>query len=96
MATMNAATVTAALLGALSAVAAVTPARADELAGFVRCYGVSKAGQNSCASAAGAHTCAGQSSSDYSGEEWRAMRAAACTRIGGKTSPFEGTGSPKA
>lgn len=90
---IKATTITTALAGALS-MASMAAAKAEGLEGFVRCYGIAKAGQNSCASAAGQHTCAGQSTTDYSGLEWRATKADKCAKLGGKTAAFEGTGSP--
>ncbi|WP_211104247.1 DUF2282 domain-containing protein [Azospirillum sp. Sh1] len=90
-------TVAAALAGALS-MAALIPlhsAAAAEASGLEKCYGVSKAGQNSCANAAGTHSCAGQSSKDYDGGEWRAVKAGVCKEIGGKTEAFNGIGTPK-
>src|SRR4051794_34342517 len=63
------AAVTTALAGALS-IAALAGANAADLQGFEKCYGVSKAGQNSCATASGSHSCAGQSAKDNDGQEW--------------------------
>lgn len=36
--------------------------------GKVKCYGIAKAGQNSCA--ANGHSCAGQATVDYDKNEW--------------------------
>jgi uncharacterized membrane protein len=95
MTKMTVAALTTALAGAAAlAATAPAPVHAEELLGFVRCYGISKAGQNSCASSAGSHSCAGQADSDYSGHEWRATKADICARRGGKTQAFDGTGSP--
>ena len=92
----NGLTIAAALAGALS-MASLIPATsaAAEASGLEKCYGISKAGQNSCANAAGTHSCAGQSTLDYDGGEWRAVRVGACTEMGGKLEAFAGVGMPK-
>jgi uncharacterized membrane protein len=92
-------TVTAALAGAVSLASAGTAlAESDAttagLAGYVKCYGISMAGQNSCANPAGTHDCAGEAASDYSGQEWRAVKKDSCVRLGGQLAPFEGVGHP--
>lgn len=93
----NGLTIAAALAGALSMVSLLpaTGAAAAEAGGLEKCYGISKAGQNSCANAAGTHSCAGQSTVDYDGGEWRAVRAGVCAETGGKLDPFAGVGMPK-
>jgi uncharacterized membrane protein len=48
----------AAMAGAITMISAAVPSEA--VAG-VKCYGVSKAGENDCANKAGTHSCAGQS-----------------------------------
>jgi uncharacterized membrane protein len=70
-------------------------ANAAEGGGLEKCYGISKAGQNSCANAAGTHSCAGQSTKDYDGGEWRAVKAGVCAETGGKLEAFNGVGMPK-
>ena len=95
--TTNGLTIAAALAGALSLAALLpaTSAAAAEASGLEKCYGISKAGQNSCANEAGTHSCAGQSAKDYDGGEWRAVRAGVCTEMGGKLAAFQGVGMPK-
>jgi len=87
------ATVIAGVAGAIS-LASATAAQAADLPGFTKCYGISRAGQNSCANATGTHDCAGQSNADYSGQEWRATKVDVCGKLGGKTEPFAGVGHP--
>ena len=90
-------TAAAALAGALS-MAAILPAQAageSGVSGFEKCYGISKAGQNSCANASGTHSCAGQSAKDYDGQDWRAVKAGVCKELGGKSEAFNGMGKPK-
>lgn len=91
---VNALTVAAAVAGAVSlaAVTSATPAMAAK----VKCYGISKAGQNDCGNAAGTHSCAGQSKVSYDGGEWKGVAsAAACTKAGGSLKPFKGVNPKK-
>jgi uncharacterized membrane protein len=72
----------AAAIGSLLAVGA---ASADEHAGKddkVKCYGVTKAGKNDCATAS--HGCAGASKQDNDPAEWQYMPQAECEKAGGK------------
>lgn len=79
-------TAAAALAGAVSMAAATTPAQAQ---GGVQCYGVAAAGENDCA--AGNHSCAGQSSVDYSYQEWKYVESEdACEDMGGHLEAGEG------
>ncbi len=71
------ATVCAATAGSASAAAA---ADAKE-----KCYGIAKAGQNDCAAANGAHSCAGQSKTDNGAAEWKYVAKGTCEKAGGKT-----------
>lgn len=48
-----------------------------------KCFGVAKAGQNDCAVANGAHTCAGQASADRDANEWKFVAKGTCKKIGG-------------
>ena len=62
-----------------------------------KCYGIAKAGENGCASPAGqagGHSCAGHSTTDYSGADWKAVPAGTCMTMGGKMEMFEGMGHP--
>jgi uncharacterized membrane protein len=60
---------------------------AAEPAGKEKCYGVSKAGQNDCANAAGTHACSGQAKADKDPQDWKYVAAGSCTKLGGKTMP---------
>lgn len=86
------ATLLAALAGA-AAMAALVPA-AQGQAEQEKCYGVAKAGENGCANASGTHSCAGHSTVDFSGEDWKLVPVGTCETMGGKLEPFEGTGQP--
>jgi uncharacterized membrane protein len=48
-----------------------------------KCYGVSKASQNDCASKSGSHSCAGQAKVDGDKGEWIYLPKGACERIVG-------------
>ena len=50
-----------------------------------KCYGVAKAGQNDCGTAA--HTCAGKAKKDNLPEEWKYVPKGTCEKLGGKTQP---------
>ena len=78
----------AAVAGAVSVAAMTIPAQADD---GVKCYGISKAGENDCANAAGTHSCKGHSTENYSGADWKAVaNADECTAAKGMMEPFEG------
>lgn len=49
----------------------------------VKCYGVSKAGENDCASVKNAHSCAGQAKDDYDKHEWKFMKLSECKEKNG-------------
>jgi len=50
-----------------------------------KCYGIAKAGQNDCAAANGAHSCAGQSKADNGAGDWKFVAKGTCEKAGGKT-----------
>ena len=50
-----------------------------------KCYGVAKAGQNDCGTAA--HTCAGKAKKDNLPDEWKYVPKGTCEKLGGKTRP---------
>jgi uncharacterized membrane protein len=76
---------TSALLGALAVAAgAVAQTKDPDMSGKEKCYGISKAGKNDCA--AGAHSCAGQSTKDGDKSSFIAVPAGLCARLeGGST-----------
>lgn len=84
---LSALTLAAAFAGAVSLAGAATPANAEDK---VKCYGIAKAGENDCANAAGTHSCAGQSTVDYDGGEWKLATAGTCEEMGGQQQAFEG------
>lgn len=79
----------AAVAGAVSMAAMTIPSTASA-AGKEKCYGVSKAGENGCANAAGTHSCAGQSTVSFEGNEWKLVAEGSCIQMGGKLDPSDG------
>ena len=51
-----------------------------------KCFGVAKAGQNDCASASGAHSCAGQAAKDNDLGDWKYVTKGTCESMGGTLS----------
>jgi uncharacterized membrane protein len=85
---LSAKSIAAAVAGAIAAASLATPATADDTgAAKEKCFGVSKAGENSCAGAT--HSCAGQSKVSSSGQDWTMVKAGTCVSMGGKTQAFE-------
>ena len=83
--------VASALAGAVALASLATPAAAaGAVKGMEACYGIAAAGQNSCASANGAHACAGEATEAYSGQEYRVVKEGMCKELGGKLEAFNG------
>lgn len=55
-----------------------------------KCFGISKAGQNDCASVMGTHSCAGQSKKDMDPNEWKYVAKGTCAKAGGTTAMPKG------
>jgi uncharacterized membrane protein len=79
--TVKAATVLA-LAGAFAAVVGmgVEPKSAKAADEFEKCYGISKAAGNDCASE-GNNSCAGTSKADFEGKAWKMVKSGTCTSI---------------
>jgi uncharacterized membrane protein len=60
-----------------------TSAMAQDNKNMEKCWGVAKAGQNDCGSNATAHSCAGQSKSNYDPNDFKAVKAGTCVKMGG-------------
>jgi uncharacterized membrane protein len=71
---------TAATLISMTLMAAPVAAQDKE-----KCYGISKAGQNDCASLSGSHSCAGQSKVDMEKTEWKYVAKGTCKDMKGLT-----------
>jgi uncharacterized membrane protein len=66
--------------GAISA-AQAGPVKAD--ASKDKCFGITKAGQNDCASATGSHSCAGTATKDKDPGDWKYVEKGTCEKMGG-------------
>lgn len=69
-------------MGTLNALS--TPAIAAEKE---KCYGMAQAGKNDCASASGAHSCAGQATTDHDKNDWKYVAKGSCEKMGGSLQP---------
>ena len=61
--------------------AVTTSQAADDHANQDKCFGISKAGENSCAS--NGHACQGQSKADKDPGEWKYVAKGSCAKMGG-------------
>ena len=52
-----------------------------------KCFGITKAGQNDCASATGSHSCAGTATKDKDPGDWKYVEKGTCEKMGGMTMP---------
>lgn len=73
------------IAAALATVCAATAGSASAAAEKEKCFGIAKAGQNDCAAVNGSHSCAGQSKTDNSADEWKFVAKGTCEKAGGKT-----------
>jgi uncharacterized membrane protein len=83
---MNHSAVLSAALASVMALGLAQPAAAHdpEMKGHEeRCYGVAKAGQNSCANLTDTHGCAGMSTQDRDPSEWITVPKGSCAKMGG-------------
>ena len=79
----------AAVAGILSAgmVSGASAAEEAATAELEKCYGIAAAGKNDCASADGAHSCAGQATTDNNPNEFVNVPKGSCEGKGGKLEP---------
>jgi uncharacterized membrane protein len=54
-----------------------------------KCWGVAKAGKNDCGSNKTAHSCAGQSKMNYDPNDFKAVKAGTCVKMGGSLTQGE-------
>lgn len=69
-----------AVAGALVAALGFAAAPASAADDMEKCYGVSAAGKNDCASE-GSNSCAGTSKVDYDGSAWHLVKKGTCTSV---------------
>lgn len=77
--TLNAALAAVMALG----LTAGASAHADSAKGKEKCYGVAKAGKNSCANLTNTHGCAGMATKDNDPTEWTLVAKGTCAKLGG-------------
>jgi uncharacterized membrane protein len=70
-------------IGTLLAFGSVTAQAAAGDGDKEKCYGIAKAGENSCA--ANGHSCQGQSKVDNDPTEWKYVAKGECAKMGGST-----------
>lgn len=75
----------AALLATGLTAAAHEPKPAEQPPGTERCFGVAKAGENSCGTAK--HACAGLGTLDNGPADWKYVPKGTCEKLGGKAAP---------
>lgn len=83
---MNHSSMLSAALASVMALGLTQPAAAHDpqmKGNQERCYGVAKAGQNSCANLTDTHGCAGMSTQDRDPAEWMTVPKGSCAKIGG-------------
>jgi uncharacterized membrane protein len=78
---MNKLLLSAAVLGLMTAGAAHADMHKDAKE---KCYGIAKAGKNSCATANKSHSCAGHATTDNDANEWVLVKKGECESQGGK------------
>lgn len=83
----------AAVVGAALSTSAASATAADGMK-MEKCFGVSKAGENSCAAANGSHGCAAQAKANLSGADFKMVPAGTCEQMSGSLKPFDGA-NPK-
>lgn len=71
----------AAALAGIVAAGVNTAQAASE--GKEKCYGITKAGANDCANAAGLHSCSGQAKIDNDPNDWKYVADGTCADAGG-------------
>lgn len=83
---MNTRLIVSSALASALALGLVAPLAAqDKPAAKEKCYGIAKAGQNDCANLSGTHSCAGQSKTGMSPEDWKYVAKGTCMQMKGMT-----------
>jgi uncharacterized membrane protein len=77
---MDRRTASLAIAGSIMAALAIAAESAAAVEEQEKCYGISKAGQNDCASSAGS-SCAGTSKVDYDENAWKFVAKGTCQDI---------------
>ena len=77
-----------AVAGVIALGLAASAAAQDKGGEREKCYGIAKAGQNDCGTAA--HTCAGKATRDNAPDDWKYVPKGTCEKLGGKKQPPPG------
>ncbi len=80
---MNKRAIASSTLASVLALALGQAHAADAKPAQEKCFGIAKAGQNDCASAAGTHSCAGQAKGDNDANDWKSVAKGTCEKMGG-------------
>jgi uncharacterized membrane protein len=56
-------------------------------AGYEKCFGIAKAGQNDCGSEYSGHACGGLSAKNNDPNDFKYVKAGTCAKMGGKMQP---------
>jgi uncharacterized membrane protein len=83
---MNAHPLLSSALASVLALGLASTASADDMSsakGKEKCFGIVKAGQNSCANLSGSHSCAGSATVDNGPDEWKLVAKGTCAKMGG-------------
>jgi uncharacterized membrane protein len=84
---MNTRLVVSSALASVLALGLVGRAAADDMKKMPmeKCFGIAKAGQNDCANFSGSHSCAGQTKTSGSIDDWRYVAKGTCKDMKGYT-----------
>lgn len=78
---MNKRAIASSTLASVLAFAVLQAHAATDTKSQEKCFGVARAGENDCA--AGAHSCAGQATTDKAGDDWKYVAGGTCEKLGG-------------
>jgi uncharacterized membrane protein len=70
-------------------------ATADAQPAQEKCFGISKAGQNDCATDTGSHSCAGEAKTDNAADDWKYVAKGTCAKLGGRSADAAKTPATK-
>lgn len=73
----------AAIAGVLAAGVTMGSSALAQDKGMEKCWGIAKVGQNDCGSNKTSHSCAGQSKAEYDPNDFKAVKAGTCEKMGG-------------
>jgi uncharacterized membrane protein len=80
---MNQRLIVSSAVASALALGLIAQVQAADGKGKEKCYGIAKAGQNDCANLSGTHSCAGQTKTDNSPEDWKYVAKGTCKDMNG-------------